>query len=57
MDKVVEVMRAMGDHVTEGAINQHLSKMRSRRVALGLAVPPPLRRGGSGAQASASGTG
>ncbi|PWY93164.1 hypothetical protein BO94DRAFT_532902 [Aspergillus sclerotioniger CBS 115572] len=44
-----DVARTMGHNVTEGAIVQHLAKLRSRRVAAEKAVPPPLRRGGIGA--------
>ena len=40
-DKVAE---NMGPKFTEGAIVQHLSKLRLRREAEGKAVPPPLRR-------------
>jgi hypothetical protein len=36
----------MGASITGGAIIQHLSKLRMRRVALGLPVPEPLKRGG-----------
>ncbi|KAL9126130.1 MAG: hypothetical protein Q9217_004774 [Psora testacea] len=36
----------LGIGATGGAIIQHLAKTRSRRVAAGLQVPPPLRRGG-----------
>ncbi|RAK96317.1 uncharacterized protein BO80DRAFT_497078 [Aspergillus ibericus CBS 121593] len=43
-----DVARTMGHNVTEGAIVQHLAKLRSRRVAAEKAVPPPLRRGGVG---------
>ncbi|KAH8434144.1 uncharacterized protein LDX57_011782 [Aspergillus melleus] len=39
----------MGHNVTEGAIVQHLAKLRARRAATGKDVPPPLRRGGVGA--------
>ncbi|XHG03236.1 hypothetical protein AWENTII_006552 [Aspergillus wentii] len=39
----------MGHNVTEGAIVQHLSKLRTRRLAAKKDVPPPLRRGGIGA--------
>jgi hypothetical protein len=38
----------MKNNVTEGAIVQHLAKLRSRRVAAGKEVPPSLRRGGIG---------
>ncbi|GIJ98774.1 hypothetical protein Aspvir_000895 [Aspergillus viridinutans] len=44
-----DVASTMGHNVTEGAIVQHLSKLRSRRVDAGKPVPPPLRRGGIGA--------
>ncbi|KAI9038652.1 uncharacterized protein KD926_010596 [Aspergillus affinis] len=43
-----EVAKTMGHNVTEGAIVQHLAKLRSRRVSTGKVVPPPLRRGGVG---------
>ncbi|KAL1999499.1 hypothetical protein VTN02DRAFT_4429 [Thermoascus thermophilus] len=39
----------MGHNVSEGAIVQHLAKLRVRRVAANKDVPPPLRRGGTGA--------
>lgn len=44
----------MGNNVSEGAIIQHLSKLRIRRVEKNKQVPPPLRRGGaySGAKIS-----
>lgn len=38
----------MGNNVTEGAIIQHLAKLRVRRVEKNKQVPPPLRRGGGG---------
>ncbi|PCG91808.1 Hypothetical protein PENO1_091880 [Penicillium occitanis (nom. inval.)] len=48
-----EVAKSMGNNVTEGAIIQHLAKLRLRRVEKNKQVPPPLRRGGaySGAKA------
>ncbi|GAD98028.1 predicted protein [Paecilomyces variotii No. 5] len=46
-----KVAQTMGNNVTEGAIVQHLAKLRTRRVAANKDVPPPLRRGGSGAAA------
>ncbi|KAH2420699.1 hypothetical protein KXV44_006530 [Aspergillus fumigatus] len=49
-----DVASTMGHNVTEGAIVQHLSKLRSRRVDGGKVVPPPLRRGGIGAPNKAS---
>ncbi|PKX98747.1 uncharacterized protein P174DRAFT_508944 [Aspergillus novofumigatus IBT 16806] len=44
-----DVASTMGHNVTEGAIVQHLSKLRIRRIDAGKPVPPPLRRGGLGA--------
>jgi hypothetical protein len=41
-----EVGAQMSASITGGAIIQHLSKLRARRVALGLPVPEPLKRGG-----------
>lgn len=38
--------KVMGEHITGGAVIQHLSKVRSRMVDQGLDVPPPLKRGG-----------
>lgn len=51
-----EVAKTMGNNVTEGAIVQHLAKLRSRRAAIGKDVPPPLRRGGIGAATKPSKT-
>lgn len=51
-DKVASIM---GTKFTEGAIVQHLSKLRARRDADNKPVPPPLRRSavaGSGKQAT-----
>jgi hypothetical protein len=43
----------MANNVTEGAIVQHLAKIRARRVQKDKEVPPPLRRGvGVGSTAS-----
>ena len=42
-DKVGAIM---GQHISDGAVIQHLAKLRTRMVAQGLDVPPPLRRGG-----------
>jgi len=36
----------MQENITGSAVIQHLAKTRSRMVARGLRVPPPLRRGG-----------
>lgn len=36
----------MGNNVSEGAIIQHLAKLRTRRAEKNKQVPPPLRRGG-----------
>ena len=43
---------ALGEHITGGAVIQHLAKLRGRMVAAEIAVPPPLRRGGSSRLAS-----
>ncbi|KAL2834207.1 hypothetical protein BDW59DRAFT_156149 [Aspergillus cavernicola] len=40
-----EVARVMGHRLTEGAILQHLSKLRARRAQDKKSVPPPLKRG------------
>ncbi|PKX99872.1 hypothetical protein P168DRAFT_322786 [Aspergillus campestris IBT 28561] len=50
----VEVAETMGHNATDGAIVQHLAKLRQRRVDAGKAVPPPLRRGGVGGKAAVS---
>ncbi|KAL4896884.1 hypothetical protein BDV59DRAFT_79809 [Aspergillus ambiguus] len=49
-----EVAKTMGHNVTEGAIVQHLAKLRNRRVTAGKDVPPPLRRGGAGSSSNIS---
>ena len=41
-----KVGRIMGDRISDGAVIQHLAKLRQRMVSQGLSVPPPLRRGG-----------
>jgi len=41
-----KVGRIMGDRISDGAVIQHLAKLRQRMVKQGLSVPPPLRRGG-----------
>ncbi|KAL3467118.1 hypothetical protein BJX64DRAFT_248885 [Aspergillus heterothallicus] len=48
-----EVARVMQHKTTEGAIVQHLTKLRKRRVEAEKAVPPPLKRclGGSRSRA------
>jgi hypothetical protein len=53
-EKVAELM---GPKFTEGAIVQHLSKLRIRREAAGQRVPPPLRRSVTAAAAAAGGGG
>lgn len=40
-----EVAATMGHHTTEGAITQHLAKLRVRRIQADKEVPPPLKRG------------
>ncbi|KAJ5151270.1 uncharacterized protein N7482_010522 [Penicillium canariense] len=52
-EKVAELM---GEKFTEGAIVQHLSKLRLRREAANQRVPPPLRRSVTAAAASSKGT-
>lgn len=42
----------MGNNITDGAIIQHLAKLRTRRVGKNKQVPPPLRRGGGYSGAS-----
>ncbi|EAW06425.1 uncharacterized protein ACLA_081090 [Aspergillus clavatus NRRL 1] len=49
-----EVATTMGHNVSEGAIVQHLAKVRLRRLEAGKDVPPPLRRGGPGAASKSS---
>ncbi|KAF7587156.1 hypothetical protein BBP40_007664 [Aspergillus hancockii] len=49
-----EVASTMKDNVTEGAIVQHLAKLRPRRVAIGRDVPSALRRGGVGSSNKSS---
>jgi hypothetical protein len=41
-----EIADTMKNNVTEGAIVQHLAKLRARRIEAKKEVPPPLRRGG-----------
>ncbi|KAI9874948.1 MAG: hypothetical protein M1830_009090 [Pleopsidium flavum] len=43
-----KVGKIMGDKISDGAVIQHLAKLRQRMVSQGLSVPPPLRRGGGG---------
>ncbi|KAE8158531.1 hypothetical protein BDV40DRAFT_291713 [Aspergillus tamarii] len=50
-----EVASTMRNNVTEGAIVQHLAKVRTRRVDAGKEVPPPLRRGGVGSSSKSFG--
>lgn len=42
-DKVAAIM---GPTISDGAVVQHLAKLRQRMIAAGLSVPPPLKRGG-----------
>lgn len=42
-DKVGEIM---GEQISDGAVIQHLAKLRQRMIQQGQLVPPPLRRGG-----------
>ncbi|EZG06425.1 hypothetical protein H106_04187 [Trichophyton rubrum CBS 735.88] len=49
----IEVALMMGSNITDGAIIQHLAKLRVRMVELGQDVPPPLRRSAGSAPKSA----
>lgn len=51
-DKVGAIM---GEGISDGAVIQHLAKLRQRMVSLNLSVPPPLRRGGGYAIPTSSG--
>ena len=42
------IAEMLGRNITQGAIIQHLAKIRTRMVQEGLEVPPPLKRGGKG---------
>lgn len=44
----------VGPSVTEGAIVQHLAKLRARLLEAGESVPPPLKRGGGYGPAAGS---
>ena len=53
-----EVGAELGPTITEGAIVQHLAKLRNRLADEGVQVTPPLKRGGrinSGAPSSKAG--
>ncbi|CAI7664359.1 unnamed protein product [Penicillium manginii] len=50
------VASTMGPKYTEGAIVQHLSKLRGRRVRDGKIVPPPLRRATGGSRKDSKGS-
>lgn len=41
-----KVGAVMGEGISDGAVVQHLAKLRQRMISLKLSVPPPLRRGG-----------
>ncbi|KAL4910307.1 hypothetical protein BDW74DRAFT_173765 [Aspergillus multicolor] len=43
-----DVAKTMGHKLSEGAIVQHLAKIRARRVQAKKEVPPPLKRGACG---------
>ncbi|KAL2872540.1 uncharacterized protein BJX67DRAFT_339773 [Aspergillus lucknowensis] len=49
-----EVARVMKHNTTEGAIVQHLAKLRTRRIGARKAVPPPLKRGSGGGSTKAT---
>ncbi|MCJ1462299.1 hypothetical protein MMC07_000899 [Pseudocyphellaria aurata] len=46
----------MGPGISDGAVVQHLAKLRQRMISLELSVPPPLRRGGGYAISTSGGT-
>ena len=50
--KIIE--RHLGIGASDGAIIQHLTKIRIKMVNAGLPVPPALKRGGAGSRANAS---
>ena len=47
-----EVAAHLGDTVTEGALVQHLAKLRNKLEKDGVPVTPPLKRGGKNASAN-----
>ncbi|KAL5343816.1 hypothetical protein BJX70DRAFT_505 [Aspergillus crustosus] len=49
-----DVATTMGHDTTEGAIVQHLAKLRARRIQARKAVPPPLKRGSVAAPSKGS---
>jgi hypothetical protein len=49
-----EIATVMGEKFTEGAIVQHLSKLRVKREEQAKLVPPPLKRAGNGSKKGAS---
>ena len=51
-DKVGAIM---GEGISDGAVIQHLAKLRQRMVSQNLSTPPPLRRGGGYAIQTSSG--
>lgn len=50
-----EIGRVLGEEITGSAVIQHLAKTRTRMLARGLEVPPPLRRGGGSARIPTTG--
>lgn len=50
------IAKQLDEKVTEGAVSQHLSKVRARLVELGHEVPPSLRRGGPPGSSRSSAT-
>ncbi|KAJ5206608.1 hypothetical protein N7491_002777 [Penicillium cf. griseofulvum] len=49
-----EIAETMGEKFTEGAIVQHLSKLRVKREEQAKPIPPPLKRAGNGSKKDAS---
>ena len=44
-----KVANVMGSGISDGAVIQHLAKLRQRMITQNLSVPPPLRRGSGSA--------
>ncbi|RDW90574.1 uncharacterized protein DSM5745_02349 [Aspergillus mulundensis] len=51
-----EVAKSIGHNISEGAIVQHLAKIRARRIEANKEVPPALRRGSCGSYAKTART-
>ncbi|KAI9814025.1 MAG: hypothetical protein M1827_003489 [Pycnora praestabilis] len=49
-----KIAKGVEPQITDGAVIQHLAKLRTRMVQQGIQVPPPLRRGGAQAISGAT---